>query len=250
MNRFKFAMTAICLSLAAVAFAPVVQADDWNKKTIVTFSEPIEVPGGVILPAGTYVFKLLDSQSNRHVVQIFSEDEKHVFATILAIPNWRLVTTDKTVMTFGESPAGIPQAIRAWFYPGANSGEEFVYSKRRARELARASSLPVYALLVEMEPVITQPADTTDQSYVALRGATVTTVTPTGEESDIAQDATPEPPAVIEQTTATADLSTLPQTASQLPLVALLGLLSLCVAFGLWAFPKLMDQGENAKFRL
>ena len=85
-----------------------------------TFNEPVEVPGvgAQTLPAGTYVFKILIRHADRHIVQIFNEAEDHVFTTILAIPNFRLKTTDKTVMTFRERAAGQPEAIRAWFYPG------------------------------------------------------------------------------------------------------------------------------------
>ena len=113
------------------------KADDWNQKTVVTFSGPVEIPGvhlngWGVLPAGTYVFKLLDSQSDRHIVQIFNQDESKIYATILAIPNYRLKPTDKTVMTFRERPAGEPEALRAWFAPGMNSGQEFVYPKEKA----------------------------------------------------------------------------------------------------------------------
>src|SRR5262245_63712102 len=92
MNRIKVVATIFCLSLAALAFSASVNADAWNKKTIVTFSQPIEVPG-VVLPAGTYIFKLADSASNRHIVQIFNEDQTHIYATVLAIPNYRLRVT-------------------------------------------------------------------------------------------------------------------------------------------------------------
>jgi hypothetical protein len=66
-----------------------------------------------------------------------------VYTTILAIPNYRMKATDKTVMTFGERAAGEPQAIRAWFYPGRQWGEEFVYPKYRAVELAKITHQPV-----------------------------------------------------------------------------------------------------------
>src|SRR5262245_25553237 len=117
MNRFKVLASIFCLSLAVLAFSASVKADAWNKKTIVTFSQPVEVPGDVVLPPGTYVFKLLDSTSNRHIVQIFNEDQTQIYATILAIPNYRLQVTGKTVITFTERAAGEPPAIRAWFYP-------------------------------------------------------------------------------------------------------------------------------------
>ena len=85
--------------------------------------------GAQTLPAGTYVFKIADSLADRHIVQIFNEDETHVFTTILAIPNYRLKSTDKTVMTFRERAEGQPEAIRAWFYPGAPMGRGVCISK-------------------------------------------------------------------------------------------------------------------------
>ena len=259
MNRSKKILAIFCLSLGMLVFSPGAKADDWNKKTVVTFSQPIEIPGGIILPAGTYVFKLLDSLSDRHIVQVFNEDQTHVYATILAIPNYRLQVTDKTVMTFGESAVGLPQAIRAWFYPGANSGEEFVYPKRRAVELAKITNLPILAMPVELEPVITKPAKSAnDEPIVALKEAPVTAVKPTGEEVDLKQVVTP-PLTSDQSTTAQNTLPTpaspmpapsatrastrdqhgrLPQTASRILLVALFGLLSLGLGAAFWAMPK------------
>jgi hypothetical protein len=260
MNRFKKVLAICCLSVVALVFSPSVKADDWDKKTIVTFSQPIEIPGGIILPAGTYVFKLMNSLSDRHIVQIFNEEQNHIYATILAIPNYRLQVTDKTVMTFGESAVGVPQAIRAWFYPGANSGEEFVYPKKRAMELAMATNQPILAMPVELEVAITKPAKTaSDEPIVALKSAPVSAVRPTGEEVDVAQVVTttptpsqtttaqntlpmpPAPQATVDSrdTSDAGDRSNrLPQTASRVPLVALLGLLSLGVGVALWALPK------------
>src|SRR3984957_10209347 len=107
MKLLKAATTVFCAALIGAAVAPGARADDWNKKTVVSFSGPVEIPGvhltgWSVLPAGTYVFKFLDSQSDRHIVQIFSKDETTIIATILAIPNYRLRATDKPVVTFRE----------------------------------------------------------------------------------------------------------------------------------------------------
>src|SRR5262245_25016397 len=150
MNRIKVVATIFCLSLAALAFSASVNADAWNKKTIVTFSQPIEVPG-VVLQAGTYIFKLPDSASIRHIVQIFNEDQNHIYATVLAIPNYRLQVTGKTGFMFTERAAGEPQAIRAWFYPGDNFGQEFVYKKRSHVELAKVTTSTVHVTPSEPE---------------------------------------------------------------------------------------------------
>src|SRR5690348_8569690 len=145
MKIFTKLLTIVCVFTACLAIAPNASADDWNKKTKVTFSAPFEVPGvgAQVLPAGTYVFKLLDSSSDRHIVQIFNEREDHVFTTILAIPNYRMNATGKTVMTFKERAEGEPQAIRTWFYPGRQWGEEFVYPKEKALALAKIVNEPV-----------------------------------------------------------------------------------------------------------
>ena len=88
MDRFRVVVMIFCLSLVALTFLPSAKADEWNRKTTVTFSAPVEVPGvgAQILPAGTYVFKIFDSLSDRHIVQIFNQAEDHVYTTILAIP--------------------------------------------------------------------------------------------------------------------------------------------------------------------
>jgi hypothetical protein len=124
MDGFRVVAMIFCLCLVALTFLPSAKADEWNRKTTVTFNEPVEVPGvgAQTLPAGTYVFKILDSLGDRHIVQIFNQAQDHVFTTILAIPNYRLKATDKTVMTFKERAEGQPEAIRAWFYPGRQWG--------------------------------------------------------------------------------------------------------------------------------
>jgi hypothetical protein len=230
MNRFKVLASIFCLSLAALAFSASVKADSWNKKTIVTFSQPVEVPGGVVLPPSTYVFKLLDSASNRHIVQIFNEDQTHIYATVLAIPNYRLRVTGKTVITFTERAAGEPQAIRAWFYPGDNFGQEFVYRKSRAVQLAKQTNSPMPS---ELESEITKPTKSLNEEPEAdLKQSQSTAVNPPEKEVEIAQAVEPPPakttPTPQEETAdAPESMEQLPQTASQLPFWGLIGLLSL-----------------------
>jgi hypothetical protein len=126
------------IPLAAVALAAslsVVRADTWDKKTIVSFSQPVEVPGAILEP-GTYVMKLVNSQSDRHVVQFTNERQNHVFATTIAVPAYRTQVTGRTVITFYETAAGQPEPIRNWYYPGDNFGQEFVYPKEHLRDIA------------------------------------------------------------------------------------------------------------------
>ena len=170
MKLLKAATTISCMALVGAMLAPSAKADGWNRKTVITFSGPVEIPGvhlagWGVLPAGTYVFKILDSLSDRHIVQIFNKDETTVYATILAIPNYRLKATDKTVITFRERPAGQPEALRAWFYPGRNWGEEFVYPKAKAIELAKATNTPVLFTAAEIPVEVAEPIKSADEPW-------------------------------------------------------------------------------------
>ena len=168
-------IAAGALAAASLAiWAPQAKADEWDKKTILTFSAPVEVPGRV-LPAGTYVFKLLDSPADRHVLQIFNKDETKPIAEILAVPDERLQPRGKTIITFDERPGDSPEALRAWFYPGNTVGQEFVYPRSRAKEIARRTG----------QHVLSMRGD--DVSSDAVKKGEYDDVQPTGEEVDIEQ---------------------------------------------------------------
>jgi hypothetical protein len=230
MTILRAAATVFGIGLLSAALLPSAKADDFNRKTVITFSGPVEIPGvhmtgWGVLPAGTYVFKIMDSQSDRHIVQIFSKDELTVYATILAIPNYRLTPTDKTVMTFRERPAGEPEALRAWFYPGRNWGEEFVYPKATAVALAKVSNVPVLAIAAELPLEVEKPE--VPEVVAQLKLVPIIAVKPTGEEVEVAQviQAAPAPQAEVQA--ADQAPAALPATASSLPLIALFGLLAM-----------------------
>lgn len=116
------------ISLVVACFAALflpngARASEWDRMTTVTFSAPVDI-SGVVLPAGTYVFKMADT-SMRNVVQVFNADQDHVFATILGIPNQANKIADKTRIRLDERPAGEPPAIQDWYYPGRIDGLEF-----------------------------------------------------------------------------------------------------------------------------
>jgi hypothetical protein len=229
MTLLKGMGIGMCVAVLCFLAAPKAKADDWNQKTSITFSEPFEVPGvgQHILPAGTYVFKLVNSSSDRHIVQITSPDETHVYATILAIPNYRLKATDKTVITFRERPAGEPEALRAWFYPGREWGDHFVYEHSRAIQLAKETNEAVLSTPVVLE---TAPVD-------VLTTAPIEAVNPSGETVDVATvvEAPPAPVVAVAPAPAAKPapvlVASLPKTASYLPLIGLAGLLTLAGGF-------------------
>src|SRR5216684_5373515 len=219
-----FARSALFLfgaALIAAAVAPPVKADQWDKKTVITINEPVQVPSCcndghvVVLQPGTYVLVLVDSLSDRHIVRVFEQDEKTVVTTILAIPNYRLQPTGKSVFQFWETPAGQPRAMRAWFYPGDNFGQEFAYYKTKSIEIAKVAKAPVPAVIVETE--------------AELKTAPVVVVDEKGEEKPVevvvAKSEPPVQPAPEPQATkATTPVyeapapAKLPDTASPYPL--------------------------------
>src|SRR5579863_3974733 len=172
-------LAAITTALLVYAwFLPSLRADEWNKKTAVTFNEPVEIPGQV-LPAGTYVFKILDTDVDRNVVQIFNKDENHIYATLVAVPDYRMEPTGKTVIQFEERASNSPEAIKAWFYPGDNYGYDFVYPNSRALELAKDTNQNVLSMPSEMAANTKKPAKSMqEQSVVAMKQAPVTAVKP------------------------------------------------------------------------
>ena len=207
------------IGLGTLALLPGAKADEWNQRTVLTFSGPVEIPGQ-ILPAGTYVFKLVNSNSNRHIVQVVSKDENHVFGTFLAIPNHRRNPSEKTIIRFEERAAGSPQAIKAWFYPHKIYGHEFVYPKAEALALAKANNTPVPSMPAELanttKPIVTAKAP----EIMALLVVPLRAEQPSGEEVELAQVDAPSAQLPEE----------LPKTATPLPLLGLVGLLSLGTA--------------------
>ena len=120
----------------AAFFELTAHADEFNQLSILTFSQPIHIPGQV-LPAGTYLFKLVSSDTDRDLVQIFNSDQTHLYATFQTIPTERPTSTDDTAITFAERDPGSPDALLKWFYPGRLTGHEFVYSREEEKELAQ-----------------------------------------------------------------------------------------------------------------
>jgi LPXTG-motif cell wall-anchored protein len=239
-KHFRSLALAAFAGCIGVALLPSLQADSWNKKTTLTVSEPLQVPScctpdhTVTLQPGEYVMVLVDSLSDRHIVRIFDKNQEQVITTILAIPNYRLQPTGKTVFQYWEVPAGQPTALRAWFYPGDNFGQEFAYPKQTAAQIAAFTKTPVPAIEVEtaaVEDLKTAPVVAVDASGTTTELAATPPVRDPEPQPTTLQAVAVQPQAAdraVEPETA-APMETLPQTASALPLVGLAGLVSLAL---------------------
>jgi hypothetical protein len=216
----------LALACALVGFVSVSSADaqpnnDHNRTTL-TFSQPVEVPGKV-LPAGTYVFEHHEAAANRHIVNIYEKDGKKLITSVLAVPDYRLKATSKTVINFTEVAPGQPQAIRAWFFPGTTVGDELVYSKTRAQALATGSNVVVPAM-----------DDTEVAKTDTMKDADVVAMTPDKKEEPISTIQTTPMPTTAQETKAPEPKrEELPKTASTLPMITLLGAGVLLLGFAL-----------------
>jgi hypothetical protein len=259
-KRFMTLLSAAKIKLSVLiltcAMLPLGQAARWDKKTNLSVQETIEVPGATLTP-GEYVVKLVDSDSNRHIVQFLNEDETEVLTTVIAIPNQRLEPTGDTTFTFYETPAGSTPALRAWFYPGDNFGQEFAYPKGRAQQLAKATNLKVPEAPDATMPQETVTAPPQRQEPVretaavsnapaeqpAPRTAPVQPKVESGSEPVTLAQAQPptaarpapqrQQPTPSEPATQQPAEDRLPNTASPAPLFGLIGLGSFAAAMGL-----------------
>jgi len=135
MKHFSLLQAGAITALVA-CFAPLaVHADDYDKKTIVKLDQPTEAPG-IVLQPGTYVIKLVNSSSDRHIAEILNEKMDHLYALTFTAAAAKVQRTGKTVLTFYEGTQGHPQALRRWFWPGETDGQEFVYPKNQAAEIS------------------------------------------------------------------------------------------------------------------
>ena len=114
--------------LLALLLGTGTKADDWSKKTVVTFDQDVTIPGWV-LPAGTYVFKLLNSSSSRFIVQVWEQDEMHLITTLMTVgdsypnPNGH----SYFVLDVSQTEEGVPPAVVSWFFAGSDEGRDFIY---------------------------------------------------------------------------------------------------------------------------
>jgi hypothetical protein len=198
MRVFKALLVLACLG--ALVGAGAVVADEIGWRTEITLNETTEVPGAVLEP-GKYMIQVLDTKVTRKVVQFQNAEGTKVFATVLAIPYYRVNPTDESRFVYFQRAEGRPQALKSWFYPAHNFGVEFVYPKAEAIQIAQVSKENVFAA----EPPKPE--------------AKVVAITPEQKEVPVK-----EPEMLV------AENIKMPRTGSNLPLLALAGLASLAAA--------------------
>lgn len=221
-NLYNIAVGILAVSgvgLIGGAFTPRAHADAWDKKTIMTVNEPI-IAGNKVLDPGVYVWKLMDSPADRHVLQIYDKGEQHLETTVLTIPNYQLQPHDKPQFAFYETPAGVPRAVHTWWFAGDTRGEDLPYPRKLIAQLASAA--PAAAPVAAPEPApVPEPAPAAEpepQPQPEPAPAPAPEPAPQPEPQAAQPAVTPAPPAAL------------PHTASFNPMVGLLGVVSLTLA--------------------
>ena len=272
MKHFSIARMAACGVLALMSFPAASVADDYDKKTVVTITEPLEVPG-IVLQPGKYVFKLLNSSSNRHIVEVMSERMDHLYALTFTAAARKIEQKGRTVLTFYEGKGSQPHAIRQWYWPGELDGQEFLYPRKQAERISAVAGVKVpegaiptskesgekltadnagkedTVAAVESKPIETTPAPAATE----ITTAQVVVTPPAAEPEPRTVAAAPQPPALepAPQVSATPpaprepvtvaksiETNTLPQTASSVPMIALGGVMALLLAFSISTFSR------------
>jgi hypothetical protein len=214
MRSFNLSAALIigCLVLAlAVLAPPSTRGDEWNLATKFEINHASEVPGLVLQPNTRYTIKLLDSPSERNVVQIYNEDQTQMLTMFMAISDERVEPTDRTQFTFIETQPEYPLPIKEWFYPGHLRGLEFVYPKDQAIKISEHALEPVLSgdtndlhdlasIKVEAIGPIGTPLPATESAANVTNKSTVTEEQSTTTESTTPAVAENTPaPAVQEQ---------------------------------------------------
>ena len=245
------------VAVFACLLAAPVSAQPLDKRTLFTFSGPITLPG-VTLPAGQYLFRLADPNSSSKVVQVLNADGTKPYGMFFTMAAERFEPASTPEIRFMETASGTPAAIKTWWYPGERRGYEFIFPREQARRLATAASQPV--LTTDAQTTTTEQTNTAELSRVGSSGqetdvnasAAPSAAAPIGttREGQIASPSisipTPSIPTVgsapvtqtaSSQTPATQSGSStrtqLPRTASQLPLIAMVGTVTLLSAASL-----------------
>lgn len=224
------------LSLGVTLWASTAQAQPEDKRTFFTFSGPIALPG-MTLPAGRYIFRIVDTTSSRKVIQVMSDDGKKPFVMANTIPDQRRDAPKDATVAFYETPRGTPAAVKTWWYPGETTGYQFIYPRAQAKEIAHNTGKPVLTTKTDTtKPEETKTAELTrvDDSGKDTEGFKDDSANATVFNRNTPAVADNTPPQIAQnsqrdqfpaQTSRTAR-NELPKTASTLPFVGLLGMIS------------------------
>ena len=180
----------------AVMSPAVASGDTYDKLAYLTFNAPVQVPGVTLTP-GTYRFHLTNPDTSRNVLQVLSNDGSVVYAMFQTIPDGRTALTRDAAVTFRETPAGVPPAIRSLFYGGEYHGYEFVYGKGGPNMVAEPVPQPEITYTYIPEPAAEVAAVVEEPPVEAPAVEPIFEPAPEAAPAELPRTATPVPIAVV-----------------------------------------------------
>src|SRR5262245_46823127 len=229
MSKLGKMVLTVVGTVALCATSAVAQAQTIDKKVYFTFSGPVEIPGAT-LPAGKYLFHLADPNSGRQVLQVQSADGKKVYGMFFSMPAQRPTAPDEAEVRFMETASGSPAVISTLWYAGERTGRELIYPREQAIRIAKATNVAVLT------------TKTSTRKAEQAKSGDLIRVSPSGQDTEfVAASATTEPAGRLEHETPVAQTpvatsgqspvarttpprSSLPRTASNTPLLLMVGL--------------------------
>ena len=235
--------STLALLVSGIGGTALAQTSD--SRTYFTFSTPVTLPG-VTLPAGRYLFRLADPNSSRKVVSVLSEDGKTPLAMLHTIPNQLPSAPQNPEIRFLETSGNMPPAIKGWWYQGKAIGYEFIYPRQQALQLAKVTTGRVLTTRNETKDVVTADLARIDGSGVpavvtveeAPAPVQATGRTQQGEVAPGGATATAAPDTRADERARSTARTRLPQTASSMPYLFLVGVLAMGAGIGLWLFSR------------
>jgi len=200
MKRLSFVLSTMKLWKTAVGvlaflvlpgLACPAKAADSIKITYAFFQNPVEIPGGKVLPPGNYAFKMLDESGPSKVIQVMlalqygtvgtpspynANKPMPVVATLVAVPDYLKVPI-RGVVSYWQIRDEGPRALRTVSFALDPQSLIFVYPRERAAELAKAANQPVPSMM----------ASNLNGDVSTMKNVVAKATSATGGDGDISQ---------------------------------------------------------------
>ena len=209
-----------------VGLSPLGAAGAAGSGSRFTVSQPEQVPGMALQP-GSYSIHIVDHLSERYVVRV-DDPRAGTHTTFLATENPALTKPAGPGQVLWTNASDGKQYVRGWLFRGEPAVLEFVYPKADAVAIAKSNDAKVPAIdpASEGRPANIAGLSQSDLELVNLWLLSSTHVGP-GDSAGSIQAEHYHQVASMQKP----KIGKLPQTASSLPWIALLGALSIVAAF-------------------
>jgi hypothetical protein len=125
-HRIAHTLSGVVL-LGVLATSTTGAIPNARRTTNFTFKASVALPG-VTLPAGSYVFEVMNPDTSADLVRVMNRERNRTYTMQFTRRVQRPASGDlKAIVALGESPAGTPQPIKTWFPDNETTGREFIY---------------------------------------------------------------------------------------------------------------------------